>query len=54
MGKTNVLVSCNQVSHIARGVLVEFLVAAEDKYGDIDGAEHGQLVRLLEQTAFSL
>lgn len=49
-----ILVSCDQISHIARGVLVQLLIAAEDKHGDIDGAEHGQLMRLLEKTALSL
>lgn len=48
------MVSCDQISHIARGVLVQLLIAAEDKHGDIDGAEHGQLMRLLEKTALSL
>ena len=27
---------------------------SEDDYGDVDGAEDGELVRLLEQPAFAL
>lgn len=54
VGTTVILISRDQVSHVVRGVLVEFLVTAEDEYGDIDRTEHGELVRLLEQAAFSL
>jgi len=35
-------------------VLVQLLVMTENDDGDIDGAEDGELVRLLEQAAFAL
>ena len=51
---TNVCVSVDELVHVPGRVLVELLVAAEDEDGDIDGAEHGELVCLLEQAAFPL
>ena len=54
MDCTHICVSCDQLAHITRGVLVELLVAAEDEDGNIDRAKHGELMRLLEQTALSL
>lgn len=35
-------------------VLVQLLIVSEYDHGDIDGAEDGELVRLLEQAAFAL
>lgn len=40
--------------HVTRRVLIEFLVSAKDNDGDIDRTKNGQLVRLLEQSTFSL
>ena len=40
--------------YIARRVLVQLLIVAKDDDSYIDGAQHGKLVRLLEETAFSL
>ena len=39
---------------VSRRVLVEFLVVPENNDRDIYGAENGELVRLLEETAFAL
>jgi hypothetical protein len=50
----HILISADGLIDIARGELVQLLVVAEDDDGDIDGAEDGQLVRLLEQTTFTL
>lgn len=44
----------DHLTHVCGGVLVQLLVAAEDKDGDVDRAEDGELVRLLEQAALSL
>jgi uncharacterized membrane protein YebE (DUF533 family) len=48
------LVPANRLVDIARGEFVELLVVAEDDDGHIDGAEHRELMRLLEKTAFAL
>lgn len=40
--------------HVTRGVLIEFLVVAENDNGDIDGTKNGQLMSLLEQSTFAL
>lgn len=48
------MIFCHQVAHIARRVLVQLLILTKDEDCYIDGAEHGKLVRLLEQTTFSL
>lgn len=52
--KTHVLISGNEVSHVCGRILVELLVITKDEDGDINRAQHGELMRLLEQTAFSL
>ncbi len=44
----------DQGAHVGRRVLVQLLVAAEDEDGDVDGAEDGELVGLLEEAAFPL
>jgi uncharacterized membrane protein YebE (DUF533 family) len=48
------LVPANRFVDIARGKFVELLVVAEDDDGHVDGAEHRELMRLLEETAFAL
>lgn len=52
--ETHVLVAADQVVHVGGRVLVELLVVAEDEDCDIDGAQDGELMRLLEQAALSL
>lgn len=47
-------ISCDQLSHVARRVLVQLLVLAEDEDGDIDRAKDGELMCLLEKTTFAL
>jgi hypothetical protein len=54
IGYTYICVSCNELAHIPRRVFVELLVAAKDENGDVDRAEHRELMRLLEKTAFPL
>ena len=39
---------------IAGTILVKLLVSAEDNDGNIDRAEDGKLMRLLEQSTFTL
>lgn len=51
---TYVCVSGDEFSHVARRVLVELLVLAKDEDGDIDRAEDGELMRLLEETTLAL
>ena len=48
------MVATNGLVYITGGELVEFLVVAEDDDGDVDGAQHGELMRLLEQAALAL
>lgn len=48
------MISGNEVSHVCGRILVELLVITKDEDGDINRAQHGELMRLLEQTAFSL
>ena len=45
---THIIVSCQNLPDITTRILVQFLVIAEDDDSDIDGAEHGKLMRLLE------
>ena len=40
--------------HVGRGVLVQFVAAAEDDEGDLAVAQHRQLVGLLHDTEFAL
>ena len=40
--------------HVGRGVLEQFVRAAEDDQGDLAVAQHRQLVRLLHQTELAL
>lgn len=44
----------NYLIDIRRRVLVQLLIVAEDDNRDIDGAENGELVSLLEQATFAL
>lgn len=48
------MVSGQDLSNVGTRVLVQFLVISKDNNGDVDGAEDGQLMCLLEQTAFAL
>lgn len=54
MENTYIGISGDQLAHLTRRVLVEFLVLAKDEDGDIDGAEDGEFVSLLEETALAL
>jgi hypothetical protein len=54
MGHAYILVPANGLVDVARGKLVELLVVAEDDDSHVDGAEHRELMRLLEQAAFAL
>ena len=51
---THILKSCDRLVDVSRRVLVQLLVVAEDDDGDIDGAQDGELMRLLEEAAFAL
>jgi hypothetical protein len=51
---TVILISVNKFSHIRWRIFVELLVVTKDEDGDIDGAENGKLVSLLEKTTLSL
>lgn len=53
VGAAVVLVSGDEVSHVARGVLVQLLVVSKNKDGDIDRTENGELVSLFEQATLS-
>lgn len=48
------MIPLDQLVHVGRRVLVELLVRAKDEDGDIDGAEDGKFVRLLEEAALAL
>ena len=49
-----VLISGQDLSNITTRVFVQLLIITKDYDGDIDGAENGELMRLLEQAAFAL
>jgi putative Ca2+/H+ antiporter (TMEM165/GDT1 family) len=51
---TMICVTRDQFAHVARGVFIELLVAAEYEDSHVDRAEDGKLMRLLEQTTFAL
>lgn len=51
---THILKSGDRLVDVARRVFVQLLIVAEDDDRDVDGAQHGQLVRLLEQAALAL
>ena len=51
---THILKPRDGLVDVSRRVLVQLLVVTEDDDSDIDGAQHGKLVRLLEQTTFAL
>jgi hypothetical protein len=51
---THILKPRDSLVDVARRVLVQLLVVTEDDDCDVDGAQHGKLVRLLEQTTFAL
>lgn len=49
-----ILETTDSLVDVARRELIELLVVAKDDDSDVDGAEHAQLVCLLEQAAFTL
>jgi hypothetical protein len=49
-----ILVAANCLIDVAGRKLVQLLVVAKDDDSDVDGAEDGELMRLLEQAAFAL
>jgi hypothetical protein len=49
-----ILIATDGLVDVARGELVQLLVVAEDDDGNIDRAENGELVGLLEEAAFAL
>jgi hypothetical protein len=44
----------DELPHVTGGVLVQLLVLAKDEHGDIDRAQYGQLMCLLEEAALAL
>lgn len=48
------MVASDGLVDVARGELVELLVVAKDDDGNVDRAEHGELMSLLEQAALAL
>lgn len=51
---TYVLIPGESLIDVAGREFVQLLVLSEDNDGDVDGAEDGKLMRLLEQAAFAL
>lgn len=51
---TYVLKPPNDLVDVRRRVLVQLLVVPKDNNSDVDGAQDGELMRLLEQTTFAL
>jgi len=49
-----IIISRQDLSNVTTRIFVQFLIIAKDYDGDIDGAENGELMRLLEQTTFAL
>jgi len=52
--EADILMASQDFMDIARGVFIKLLVLSEDDNGDFNRAQHRQLMRLLEQTAFAL
>jgi len=52
--KAYILVAADSLVNIARRKLVELLVVSKYYHSDVDRAEDGELVGLLEETAFAL
>jgi hypothetical protein len=48
------LISPNCLVNVSRREFIKFLVVTKDDDRDIDGAEHGKLMRLLEQPTLPL
>lgn len=48
------MVSGQDLSNVTTRVFVQLLIISEDYDRDIDRAENGELMRLLEQAAFAL
>lgn len=53
-GSSIIIVSRQDFSDITTRILVQLLIVPKDYDRDIDGAEDGKLMRLLEQTTFAL
>jgi hypothetical protein len=51
---TYILIPRQDLPNITTRVFVQFLVVAKDYNRDIDRAENGKLMRLLEKTSFAL
>lgn len=51
---THILISPDGFVDVAGRELVQLLIVAEDYHGNVDGAEDGELVRLLEQATLAL
>jgi hypothetical protein len=49
-----VIISRQDLSNVTTRIFVQFLIIAKDYDRDIDGAENGELMRLLEQATFAL
>ena len=49
-----ILVSRQDLSNVSTRVFVQLLIISKDYDRDIDGAENGELMRLLEQAADEL
>lgn len=50
---TDILILAQSLVNVTRRKLVQLLVVPEYYDSDVDRAKHGQLVRLLEKTAFA-
>ena len=49
-----IIVSRQDLSNVTTRIFVQFLIVAKDYDRDIDGAENGELMRLLKQATFAL
>lgn len=54
IGSSIILISSQDLSNITTRVFVQLLIITKDYDSDIDRAENGELMRLLEQAAFAL
>jgi hypothetical protein len=51
---THILIAAESIVHVTRGILIQFLVVAENNNGYVDGTENSELMRLLEEATLSL
>jgi hypothetical protein len=54
VGSSIVLISSQDLPNITTRVFIQLLIISKDYDRDIDRAENGELMRLLEQAAFAL